>query len=465
MELIKDSITEIDKLRTNLKKSINKSFSRNYIEEKFEKLQFLKQKVNEIIKSNNETEKGDLATLISETEKEDLATLISETKKEDLATLKSEFDKQIEEVENILKSLKIKEEKVASGSNMASFDIAMVGKNLQVFKGSFEFLDDFITQTELLHDLIKEEDKEVFIKYVYNFKLSTQVRSILGRSNKPTTFRDLKELLEKSYPNPKTLQHVLTELGTLTQGNLNISDFREKISELSDQLSKFEIDNLKSPSKETKEAIYKVSENMALNIFIKGVNPEYKTILLANMPKNLSEATRKCVEAEQTLGLEHKKLFTYNKQYNYNNKGYNNYNNKGYNNNKKYQGYNNNNYNKNNNQQRNGNNDYNKNGFNRHGNNNNGYSKNGYNNNKQRNNEKHNNKNYQNYNNNNSYDKNHNYNQKHYSNNGYKNFKGNDQRNGNNNNKDRNYRAFPYTEEQGNCEGRMTDTVIQEGQI
>ncbi|XP_073841435.1 uncharacterized protein [Musca autumnalis] len=57
---------------------------------------------------------------------------------------------------------------------MSSFDINVVGKNLQVFKGTYKFLDDFISQAELLHDMVKDEEKELFVKYVYNFKLSSQ---------------------------------------------------------------------------------------------------------------------------------------------------------------------------------------------------------------------------------------------------------------------------------------------------
>lgn len=411
MDSIKDFIIELEKLKINLKKSINRVYTRKYIEEKLDRLEILKNRVNEII------------TAVDEEEKE-----------QDLATTKLEFDKISEEIENILGNLKTKEE--GSLTNMSQFDISMVGKNLQVFKGTYKFLDDFITQTELLHDLLKDEDKGIFIKYVYNFKLSTQVRSILGRSNKPTTFDELKKLLEESYPNPKTLQQVLMELGTTTQGNLNISEFREKISELSDQLSKFEIDNLECPTKETKEAIYKVSDNMALNIFMKGVNPEYKPILLANFPKNLNEATQRCVTAEQNLGLENKNLFTVSEatgrnSYNRKNENYKKKNNpNGHNKNQKYQRYDNDS----------------------------GYNKDGYNK----------NQNYQRYNNDNGYNKNYDNRKRYNNNNGYsQKFNNNSGNRTYDNNQNRNYRAFPYTEQQEqqeNCEGRITEAVIHEGQ-
>lgn len=415
METIKEFNTELEKLKINLKKSKNRICTKKYIEEKLDRLEFFKNEVNKIISTGNEKEEEE----------------------QDLTTTKLEFDKLLEEIENILGNLKTKEE--GSFTNMAQFDISMVGKNLQVFKGTYKFLDDFITQTELLHDLLKDEDKDIFIKYVYNFKLSAQVRSVLGRSNKPTTFHDLRKLLEESYPNPKTLQQVLTELGTTTQGNLNISEFREKISELSDQLSKFEIDNLKCPSVETKEAIYKASDSLALNIFMKGVNPEYKPILLANIPKNLNEATQRCVTAEQSLGLENKNLFKVNETTRSNNYNKNN----GHNKNRNYYRQNNaNGYYKNKNYQRD--------------NNDSGDRKNGYN----RNN------NYQRHNNESGYNKNNNnngYNQKFNNGNGYRQNQNNNA-NRFDNNQQRDYRAFPCTEQQENCEGRITETVIHEGQ-
>lgn len=74
-----------------------------------------------------------------------------------------------------------------------------------------------LTQTELLHDLLKEEDRPICIKYVFNFKLTTQVRSVLGRSNRTTIFIELKKGLQGGYPNQRTLQQVLSELRSTKQ--------------------------------------------------------------------------------------------------------------------------------------------------------------------------------------------------------------------------------------------------------
>lgn len=427
METIKEFLIELEKTKTNLKKSINKAFTNKYIEEKFERLEKLKETVNVIIE-NNKKDEDELETTVKE---------------DNFSTIIIEFNKNIQEIEKILKNLKILEEqKEKSSIKMASFDINSTGKSLQMFKGIYKDLEPFISQTEMVHDLLKEEDREIFIKYIYNFKLTTQVRNILGHLNKPTTFSELKKRLEESYPNPKTIQQILTELGTTKQEDLNISDFRQKITELTNELNNFEIRNLTNPTTETKDAIYKVNENIGLNTFIKGINPKYRTILLANMPKTLNEATQRCEEAEPRLGNEYKKVYTYNKQNNYK-PGYN----------KKYQGYNNNDYNKNQNHQRDNNNGYNKNR--------------NYQNNNNKNNYKHN-KNYQRNNDTKGYDRN----QNNYNNNGYrknnynKGYKGNQNnpKNEFNNNQNKNYRAFPYQEQQENCEGRMTEEVVQEGQ-
>lgn len=267
----------VREIEVKSKKSKNRVYEKKYIDGKLERLEVLKQAVTEI---------GE------------------ECEDKTIKCLELEFESLHSELYIILQKLEYRKEKSAERqegklTKMASFDISMVGKNLQVFKGTYKYLEDFITQSELLHDLIKEEDKEIFVKYVYNFKLSTQVRSILGRSNKPKTFEQLKKGLEDAYPNPRTLQQVLTELITTKQNNGSIADFREVIAELSDQLSSFEIKNLQTPSQDAKDAIYKVSDSIALNIFMKGVNIDFQSILLSNMPKTFNEAAERCMTAEK----------------------------------------------------------------------------------------------------------------------------------------------------------------------
>lgn len=284
MASIRECIDELEKLKVNLKKSKNRAYERKYVDAKLERLRILSENVEKILTESEDTEDKKLG---------------------------AEFVILFEELNDIVTGLEVKKE-VRQEDNlpkMANFDISMVGKNLQTFKGTFKYLEDFIAQAELLHDMIREDDKEIYVKYIYNFKLTTQVRSILGRSNRPTTFEQLRRSLENAYPNPRTLQQVLTELGAARQGDLNITGFREKIADLSDQLSTFEIRNLTNPTQEAKDAVYKVSDSMALNIFLKGVNIEYQPLLLANMPKTLNEAVERCMTAEKTLGLENKNVY------------------------------------------------------------------------------------------------------------------------------------------------------------
>lgn len=288
MNSINEYINELKRLKLNLKKSKNRIYEESYKIEKLERLAILKQSEEDFCRNNDSSDSEELGT---------------------------EFDELHRELKNTIEKLNVKTEVIRqdwqedSFPKMASFDISMVGKNLHVFKGSFRDLEDFVAQAELLHDLLKEEDKSIFIKYVYNFKLTAQVRSILGRSNRPTTFNELKSSLEKAFPNPRTLQQVLTELGTTKQNNSTISDFREKIAELSDQLNNFEIGGLTNPTQESKDAIYKMGDSVALNVFMKGVNIEYQPLLLANMPKTFNEAVERCMTAEKNLGFDKKSLF------------------------------------------------------------------------------------------------------------------------------------------------------------
>lgn len=410
MEEYIEYVHELYTLKTNLKKSINKIFSRKYINEKLDRIEFIRNRINEI----NDTE--------------------------ELIQSKQRIVLLCKEVEEILKALKTKKVDIKESLlNMAQFDISVVGKNLQVFKGAYKYLDDFLSQTELLHDLVIEEERHLFIKYVYNFKLTSQVRSTLGRSSKPTTYVELKKILIESYPNPRTLQQVLTELGTTNQGNTTISEFREQISELADQLSAFEINSLTKPSQETKDAIYTVSDNMALNVFVKGVNPEYQTILLSNPPTNINEAVQRCLSAEKSFGNDNKNVYAikkrnYNDRYRSSEDTDNRYNDerKNYNNYKSRERYN----------------EYRCN-----------CCENNRNNSRTKHSNYYNNRNYRNNNNNSGYNsENRSYN------NGKQNDRNTPQYNQFNNRKDNSFKTFAY-EEQGNCHGRMTEEVVHEGQM
>lgn len=417
MEEINEFITELENLKTNLKKSINRLVEKSYVDNKLAKLQSLKNRVNEISEQ------------------------LQETETEEIIDLKSNFFALIEENSNILEKLKIKETRInqeeTQFSKMANFDMSLVGKNLQMFSGKFKFLDDFLTQTELLNDLIKPEERQIFIKYVYNFKLTTQVRSILGRSNKPTTFNELKIALESAYPNPRTLQQVLSELGAVKQHNCNITEFREKIAELSDQLSAFEIKALPNATQEAKDVIYKVSDSLALNTFIKGVNADYKQILLSNVPKTLNEAVERCMTAEKINCTEEKSV--------YHMKGHNNNSNS-----KRYKNYKGNN------------NNYKRDSKNYGNNNKNNYTQNQDGNNKNYNDNKTYNRSNDGNHTNTRKDGNNNYNRNKNNNYRNRNYRQNDNDyKRNNNDEERSYRSYNFTGDQENCDGRVTENVAQ----
>lgn len=73
---------------------------------------------------------------------------------------------------------------------------------------------------------------------------------------------------------------------------------RENIVVLSPQLGHFEVKALENPTRETKQAIYRMGKNMALNVFMKRVSVEYKNKLIAIGPKNLNE---KCLTLEISI--------------------------------------------------------------------------------------------------------------------------------------------------------------------
>lgn len=442
MASIRECIDELQKLKANLKKSKNRAYCRKYVDEKLEKLGILSETVEKILtqSKNSEDEK-----------------------------LKAEFEILCKELNGILENLEIREVRQEDNlPSMANFDISLVGKNLQTFKGTFKYLEDFVTQAELLHDMLREDDKEIYVKYIYNFKLTTQVRSILGRSNRPTTFEQLRKALENAYPNPKSLQQVLTELGTTRQNDLNITSFRETIADLSDELSTFEIRNLTNATQEARDAIYRMSDSMALNIFLKGVNVEYQPILLANMPKTLNEAVERCLIAEKTLGLGKNNVYKFNSNNRGAHGGQRNYHNNNSNGNRRYTN-NMNNDNINNTQRYNS--DYRDNDS--------------ANNNTQRYNSEYRNNNNNSKNNTQRHNDSNSFSNQRYTNNYRGNYNNNNNRNqGNrfndrrNRNNDGNYRSFHYTgdtsengnsynsgnDNQGNYNARVTEDATQEGQ-
>lgn len=65
MEEINEFITELENLKTNLKKSINRLVEKSYVDNKLAKLQSLKNRVNEISEQLQESETEEIIDLKS----------------------------------------------------------------------------------------------------------------------------------------------------------------------------------------------------------------------------------------------------------------------------------------------------------------------------------------------------------------------------------------------------------------
>lgn len=164
------------------------------------------------------------------------------------------------------------------------FSLETALKVIPEFAGNYKELNSFLTIVELVNNGLAVDQREVLIKFVYNVKLATTVRTALGTSA-PTSFSTLKTILTSRYKNTKTVAQLQATLSKLSQKNMNIHAYHELLLDLIAELSELQIREIENCNVTQSDTIRLINENYALNVFKNGLNGELKpTVTKANRP-------------------------------------------------------------------------------------------------------------------------------------------------------------------------------------
>lgn len=335
-------LSDLKRILVNFKKSINRGYSKDTILSKLQEIEVIKDKFKALVE--NSTEKDSV-----------------------LIELKTNFNLIFSEIKTLLT------EALSKINNMSDFNLELSLKTIPEFNGNVKEVNKFIAIGEIIHNSIKPEQRHILLNVIYNIKLTDKVRIAIGAQ--PASFEILKKELLSRFRSYKTVAQIQLMLNSLTQKNMKISAYNDKILELIAELNDLQAKEIPNCSELQNDTINLINKGLALNVFKNGLCAELKPTIFASKPKDLSEAVQLAMQLESDMNINSDQVMYFtgdrNRHFNRNNnRNFSNNNNRG--NSTGNNGYNNNG-NRNNNNNNNGNR-YN----NRNNNNNNG---NGYNNN------------------------------------------------------------------------------------
>lgn len=301
---LKEFIDTLNKIRENFKKNKNRRYSKEYIKQKL------------IIINKNRTL---FATKFK--------SLITKIDNKTLETFKSKYITIFNEIEEFLTSQENKEsdEEFTDASDdiieinkteMADFKILEANKLLPEFDGNLTKLTNFLNLTEYIYETLKDEEKTKLINFIINTKLSDTARNKIAVETKPKTYIEFKNLFTKTFKSNRTPLNIQTELINLKQTNLNITTYASTIEKLT-----FELNNALTLNKDanTKKITNEINDQLALNIFKKGLNEPIKSIIFAAKPASLQDAIQLASEANASQPPSQVFNYRSNTRYDYNN--------------------------------------------------------------------------------------------------------------------------------------------------
>lgn len=208
----------------------------------------------------------------------------------------------IDQIIDTLDNLKLTPENIENTQeeeNMATFRDHI--DTIPTFNGDQKTVGIFITAAQATIDRLKKPSDEVFNATLFQAirnKLVGQAQAIVA-TNPHITWEQIKEEIRRRFGDQRTENTLTTELLTLTQQrNEKPLEFGERCKDLRDLiLSKIAV--IETPA----ILMYKTTmfNDIALQTFLKGTNPELSRILRCKSPKTLEEALRMTTEEENYL--------------------------------------------------------------------------------------------------------------------------------------------------------------------
>jgi len=280
-EKIKNYIVDLEKIQSNLKKSINREFNGNYIENKREITR------KEIKKATK---------LIYEIRRRYNCIGLADRK------LKEKENKIKLVTQNIFTLLKSKENRTPQSENSEIFYLELLFQDMgddykyKEARGlpelgevkSHTTIRDFIATIKGYYDTLNEEGKRSLISFITNTKITGSVKTKIGNPLLHN-LTELKNLLNEKCGKAETEATLMKRLMEGRQGNETVEKFAEEISEITDKLTALKMRDLNLQAGE-ETTVRAVLGSQALAAFKKGLRAECQQAVCAAMPRTLEEA-------------------------------------------------------------------------------------------------------------------------------------------------------------------------------
>lgn len=176
-------------------------------------------------------------------------------------------------------------------------NIADVVKILPVFNGEHRELENFLNLVKLIHDTLKQVEKEKLITLILAVKISDTVRSKIALEDKLITFDQLKICFERIFISRRTALEIQSEICRIRQTG-KIECYIAQIESLVTELNLVQKRSLQDADCKT---IYKISDQIGLNAFKEGLIEKLKPTVIASRPKTLSQAIEIARDASKIL--------------------------------------------------------------------------------------------------------------------------------------------------------------------
>lgn len=211
------------------------------------------------------------------------------------------------------------------------FDLREAASLIPVMDGKDETVERMVEGIEMLGSVLKEADnKKLLISYVLKTRLNKHAR--LKLKSEYDTVTDLVTDIKKYLIPKKSANSLLVQLNNITQNDMSIEKYAEKIEELFIDLTISQANDNPKAS----EILRPINESLAIKKFSDGLrNKRLGTVIAARNYTELKEAVQAAKDETLSSQPANASLMTYNRgmyKYNYNNSRGSNF--RGYNTNR-----------------------------------------------------------------------------------------------------------------------------------
>ncbi|XP_037931096.1 putative uncharacterized protein DDB_G0279653 [Teleopsis dalmanni] len=315
--LVTDCISEVHLILKNAKKSSNRGYTTATITEKIKRLDYLHSKVSAIYKT---------------VEIEKINSLI-ETFVDKYNSAKNYLSKMNNQNNNTPNTNNTNTITPNTTMTNQPLNTEALEKYLPIFTGKVSELNGFIFRLKDSYNKLREADKSYFIEYVVECKLQHNVRIRVSPIGFPQSIKELIDNLRENFVSEDTVPKLLQKLNDTKQGNSNIKDYGDKMSDILSKLNNASLlkRNYDKCSPEG-IAIVQCNDDNALLAYKKGLNHLYFQTVQAAQPTSFNKARlfaeNMDIPTQQQMLLAYN--LTFNRFPNYRHPGNNNSNRRNY---------------------------------------------------------------------------------------------------------------------------------------